>query len=153
MSQKEEQFERKRRAMKLMATGVSWKEANEQCGLTYTRWGIQKLYQRWLERGDEVLNDHRHGHPYKATEEVREWMKEYCPEDPEVRAPQLASEIEAQFGVALNPNYVTHLRRQLELPVPKPGRPSRLPATELAPVVEPEPDFSPCQRGGSASAL
>ena len=143
MSQKEEQFERKRQAMELMAAGTSWKEASEQCELTYTRRGIQKLYQRWLKSGDEALIDHRHGHPYKATEEVRAWMKEHCPQDPEERGGQLASEIEAQFGVALNPNYVTHLRRQLELPVPKPGRPNSRPATELTQEEEPGSGFSP----------
>ena len=141
MSQKEEQLERKRRAMELMAAGVSWKEANEQCELTYTRRGIQKLYQRWLKCGDEALIDHRHGHPYKATGKVREWMKECCPEDLEVRSAQVASDIEAEFGVVLNPNYVTHLRHQLELPVPKPGRPSQKSATKSAEDVE--PDFSP----------
>ena len=141
MSQKEEQLERKRRAMELMAAGVSWKEANEQCELTYTRRGIQKLYQRWLKCGDEALIDHRHGHPYKATEEVRGWLKECCPEDPEVRGAQLACAIETEFGVILNPNYVTHLRHQLELPVPKPGRPSQRSATK--PAGEVEPDFSP----------
>ena len=98
MSQKEEQLERKRRAMELMAAGVSWKEANEQCDLTYTRRGIQKLYQRWLKGGDEALIDHRHGHPYKATEKVREWMKESCPEDPDVHSVQVASDIEAMVS-------------------------------------------------------
>lgn len=143
MSEKEEQFERKRRAMALMAGGASWKEANEQCELTYTRRGIQKLYQRWLKCGDEALIDQRHGHPYKATEEVRAWMKEHCPKDPEERGAQLASEIEAQFGVALNANYVTHLRHQLALPVPRPGRPNPRPTTELTQEVEPECGFSP----------
>ena len=136
MSQKEEQLERKRRAMELMAAGASWKEANEQCELTYTRRGIQKLYQRWLKCGDEALVDHRHGHPYKATEEVRGWMKESCSDDPEVRGAQLASEIEAEFGVVLNPNYVSHLRRQLELVVPKPGRPSQRLTTKPATVTK-----------------
>ena len=141
MSQKEEQLERKRRAMELMAAGASWKEANEQCDLTYTRRGIQKLYQRWLKGGDEALIDHRHGHPYKATEKVREWMKESCPEDPDVHSVQVASDIEAEFGVVLNSNYVTQLRHQLELPVPKPGRPSQKATTK--PAEEIEPDFSP----------
>jgi transposase len=123
MSQREELLKRKRRAMELMDTGMPWQEASERSGLNYSRRGIQQLYQRWREHGDEALIDNRHGHPYKATSEVQDWMSERCTENSEARSPQLASEIEAQFGVELHPGYVTILRRQLGLPVPRPGRP------------------------------
>jgi transposase len=145
MSQREELFERKRRAMQLMGAGVSWQEANEQSGLNYSRNGIQRLYREWCKQGDEALLDHRHGHPYKATSEVRDWLGERCAEDPEVRASQLTVEMEAQFGVALEPHYVSVLRRQLGLPVPRPGRPSQQQEQEAepAPAAKPGQDFSP----------
>lgn len=146
MSQREELLERKRRAMELMDGGASWQEANEESGLNYSRRGIQQLYQRWREHGDEALIDHRHGHPYKATTEVRDWIGETCDEDGEVRASKLVSEMEVQFGVELHPNYVTILRHQLGLPVPKPGRPSTKQEAEPAPETEPEEDFSPSGR-------
>ena len=43
MGQREELFERKRRAMKLMDGGMLWEEANEQSGLNYSHTGIQHL--------------------------------------------------------------------------------------------------------------
>lgn len=125
MSQREELYERKRCAMELMDAGLPWQEANEQSGLNYSRRGIQQLYQKWCDHGDEALIDHRHGHPYKATTEVRDWLGERCDEDSEVRAPQLAAELKAQFEVELDPNYVTVLRHQLGLPVPRPGHPGQ----------------------------
>lgn len=151
MSQREELFERKRRAMELMDTGMSWQKANEQSGLNYSKVGIQRLYREWREHGDRALGDHRHGHPYKATTEVRDWMSERCTEDPEVRASQLTVEVKAQFGVELTQQYVTVLRRQLGLPVPKPGHPSKQQekesvlrqAQDTAPETEPERDFPP----------
>lgn len=143
MSQRDELFERKRRAMELMDAGASWQEANEESGLNYSRRGIQQLYQRWRESGDEALIEHRQGHPYKATTEVRDWIGEYCDENAEGRASELVSEIKAQFGVELHPNYVTILRHQLGLPVPKPGRPSEKQEAEPAPETEPGQDFSP----------
>ena len=163
MSQRDELFERKRRAMQLMDAGTSWQEANEQSGLNYFRTGIQHLYREWREYGDAALIDHRHGHPYKATAEVRDWMTERCTEDSEMRASQLTVEIKAQFGVELSPQYVTVLRRQLGLPVPRPGHPGkqqevepalRQPFTstglstsdgaqDTAPEIESERDFSP----------
>jgi transposase len=141
MNRREELYERKRRAMELMASGASWQEANEQSGLNYSQRGIQQLYQRWRERGDEALIDNRHGHPYKATAEVQDWLSERCTEDPEVRSSELVSVIETQFGVELHPGYVTLLRHQLGLPVPRPGRQYLRHVT--TPALEPEQDFSP----------
>ena len=143
MSKRDELFQRKRQAMQLMDAGASWQEANEQSGLNYSKSGIQRLYREWRERGDEALVDHRHGWPYKATVEVRDWMDERCTEDSEMRASRLTVEIEAQFGVKLHHDYVGLLRRQLGLPVPRPGRPSKKQEAEPAPETEPERDFSP----------
>lgn len=123
MDRQEELVERKRRAMTLMDRGVSWQEANTQSGLNYSRRGIQQLYQRWRKQGDDALLDNRHGHAYKATGEVQAWLSERCNDDAEVRSSRLASELEAQFGVVLHPAYITLLRHQLGLPVPKPGHP------------------------------
>lgn len=125
MSQREELFERKRRAMELMDDGMSWEEANEQSGLNYSQTGIQRLYREWKKREDEALVDHRHGHAYKATPEVLELMENRCEEEPEVRSSQLVAEIDAEFGVELTQQYVTVLRHQLGLPVPRPGNPGK----------------------------
>ena len=146
MSKRDELFQRKRRAMQLMDAGASWQEANEQSGLNYSKSGIQRLYREWRKRGEEALVDHRHGHPYKATTEVRDWIGERCDENPEVRASRLTVEIEAQFGVELHHDYVGLLRRQLGLPVPRPGRPSEKQEAEPAPETEPERDFPPSGR-------
>ena len=142
MGKQEELRERKRRAVELMDSGMSWQEANERSRLNYSRRGIQQLYQRWHEHGDESLIDNRHGHSYKATAEVQDWLDERCTEDSEVRSSQLVSEIEARFGVELHPGYVTLLRHQLGLPVPRPGR-RRI--REVTPALESEPEqgFSP----------
>ncbi len=123
MNRQEELFERKRRAMALMDSGTSWQESNALSELNYSRRGIQQLYQRWREQGDDALIDNRHGHTYKATSEVRAWLSERCRDDEEVRSSRLASELETQFGVVLHPGYITLLRHQLGLPVPKPGHP------------------------------
>jgi transposase len=143
MGKQEEQYERKRRAMQLMNTGMSWQEATELSELNYSRTGIQDLYRAWCTRGDEALIDHRHGHVYKATSKVREWLQERCVQDAEARAPRLASEIETEFGVVLDPQYVNVLRHQLGLPVPRPGRPRQSQPPEQGIESEAGADFSP----------
>ena len=159
MSQREKLLERKRRAMKLMNDGVHWQEATERSGLNYSKSGIQRLYREWCERGDEALIDHRHGHPSKATSEVRNMVHERCEEEPDVRASQLVDEIEAEFGVELNSNYVTALRHLLGLPVPRSGRPGQVGLSQSEREEEPasgeesEQDFPPCGERGLDSAL
>ncbi len=147
MSQREELLESKRRAMKLMEAEETWQQASKQSGLNYSKSGIQGLYREWSERGEEALIDRRHGHPYKVTDKVREVIQERCEEEPEVRASQLVEEIKAEFGTELNPNYVTVIRRQLGLGVPKPGHPGK--RREAEPEIRErqdtaeEQDFSP----------
>ena len=123
MDRQEELLERKGRAMTLMDGGTSWQEANAQSGLHYSRRGVQQLFKRWRQQGDDALIDNRHGHSYKATSEVQAWLSERCNDDAEVRSSRLASELEAQFEVELHPRYITLLRHRLGLPVPKPGHP------------------------------
>jgi transposase len=143
MDKREELYERKRQAMRLMNAGKSWREANEQSGLHYSRTGIQGLYRAWCARGEEALIDHRHGHSYKVTSEMLEWMTEHYTEKPAVQASGLATEIKAQFGIELESHYVNVLRHQLGLPVPRPGRPSRSQSCEQLSETESEADFSP----------
>jgi transposase len=129
--------------MELMDAGKSWREANDQSELNYSRRGIQQLYQRWRAHGAAALLDQRHGHVYKAPPEVRQWLRTRCTAEETVRATQLVSEIQAQFEVALNPNYVTALRHQLGLPVPPTGRPPQPADPETAPTDAAEAPFSP----------
>jgi transposase len=143
MGKREELYERKRQAMQLMVAGKSWKEANEQSGLEYSKSGIQGLYRKWRAHGDEALIDNRHGHPYKVTTEMRERMNEHCAEKPEEQASSLVSEIDVRFGVELEPHYVNVLRHQLGLPVPRPGRPSQSLPSEQSTETESGADFSP----------
>jgi transposase len=153
MSKREELFQRKRRAMKLLDAGKSWGEANTESELEYSRTGIQRLHREWRKRGEEALIDHRGGSRYrKTTAEVQEKIKERCWEDEEIRSPELTAEIRAECGVELHPGYVSVLRRQLGLPVPRPGRPRRE-GVVPTPTPEGEEDFSPRRRNASSPSL
>ncbi len=142
MSKGDELYVSKQQAMRLMDAGHSWQEANEQSGLNYSKSGIQHLYREWKEGGDETLEDKRQGHPYKVTDEIREWLVERCEGDEEVHSPQLVEEIKSSFEVELHHDYVNLLRNQLGLPGPKPGRPGKKKKEEATSELNPE-DFPP----------
>lgn len=143
MVNKGELFQSKCQAMMLMGNGASWEGAKKESGLNYSRQWLQHLYREWQKRGDEALSGYRHGHPHKATSEIRKWISERCSADAEVRASRLSVEIGAEFGVKLHHDYVGLLRRQLGLPVPREGSPGKKQEKEPAKAIEPKQDFSP----------
>jgi transposase len=150
MSKRDELYARKQQAMELMNAGHSWQEANEQSGLNYSRQGVQRLYREWQDRGDEALEDNRHGHPYKVTDKVKEWLVDQCQNEPEAYAPQLVAKIEAEFEVELHHDYVNLLRNQLGLPAPKVGRPRQKESKQPSGEQRPQGDFSPGDKRGTS---
>jgi hypothetical protein len=90
----------------------------------------------------EALIDGRYGHAQKAHSALREWLYARKEEDEEVRASQLAVEIQEQFGVELSPGHINYLLRKRGLSAP-PGRPyKRERSTEDAPAPAPAPSES-----------
>ncbi|MDP9381716.1 MAG: helix-turn-helix domain-containing protein [Chloroflexota bacterium] len=58
--------------------------------------------------GEAALGERRHGHPYKLTGTVREWLVERCRGMPRVPARVLRAELSDRFGVTVS---ITHLNR------------------------------------------
>jgi hypothetical protein len=73
-----------------------------------------------------ALLDGRFGHPHRAHTELREWLYERKAQDERLRAPQLAKEIEKQFGVVLSAGHINYLLRKRALTAP-PGHPYKDP--------------------------
>ena len=64
--------------------------------------------------GEAGLTDGRHGHPYKLTAPIRQWLVEYCraaPDTPSSRVVQ--AEIDDRFGVAVSISQINRTRRAL----------------------------------------
>lgn len=81
--------------------------------------------QAWYEAGGrswEALLDGRFGHDVKANEAIKAWLYERKEQDESLRAPHLAAEIEAKFGVPFSAGHINHLLRKRGLSAP-PGRP------------------------------
>ncbi len=85
-----------------MRGGLSWRDATARAGLATgrsTAYGLLKLVS---SEGEAGLDDARHGHPYKLTAPIREWMLEYCRGAPRVASPVVQAEIRERFGVAVS---------------------------------------------------
>ncbi len=64
-------------------------------------------------RGEEGLTDGRHGHPYKLTSPVREWLVEFCQGAPGTSSRVVQAEMDERFGVAVSISQINRTRRAL----------------------------------------
>jgi transposase len=85
---------------------------------------LAALHVKYKAGGEtwEALLDGRFGHAHTAHSALREWLYERKKQDETLRAPQLAQEIEEQFGVVLSAGHINYLLRKRALTAP-PGRP------------------------------
>lgn len=109
-----------------VAAGEPLAAVNEALGfnLDEPQWArAQAKYEaggwRW-----EALVDGRYGHAQKVHSGIREWLYRRKEGDEAVRAPQLAREIQAKFGVTVDPGHVNYLLRKRGLTAP-PGHPPK----------------------------
>ncbi|MDP9352420.1 MAG: helix-turn-helix domain-containing protein [Chloroflexota bacterium] len=111
--QRGERREAKLRLVEGMRAGFSWRDATAGAGLTTgrsTAYGLLKLVSA---EGEAALEDKRHGHPYKLTASIREWLVERCRGAPGVSGPVLREEIEGRFGVTVSTSQINRVRAAL----------------------------------------
>lgn len=88
--------------------------------------------RRW-----EALLDGRQGHPRQAHSALREWLYARKEQDDQLRAPQLAAEIEEKFGIKLSTGHINYLLRKRGLTA-SPGRPPKCPEGAAKPSATPD---------------
>jgi transposase len=126
-----EKAQRLARLLQRVAAGESLENANEALGFDLDERELARAQAKYESGGHrwQALIDGRHGHSRKAHSALREWLYTRKQEDESLRAPQLAEEIEAQFGVSLTDGHINYLLRKRGLSAP-PGRPYKREAEE-----------------------
>jgi transposase len=90
------------------------------------------ILQAKYEEGGRIwqaLLDGRHGHSQKVHSGIREWLYERKKQNEDLRAPDLAEEIEEKFSVKVSDGHINYLLRKRSLTA-APGRPYKQPAAE-----------------------
>ncbi|MCA1597658.1 MAG: helix-turn-helix domain-containing protein, partial [Chloroflexi bacterium] len=107
-----------------MNAGFSWKEAAAAAGITTSEATAFRLRRRVQQHGDDALDDHRHGYPYKLPPAVRQWLTAYCQDHPHTpsRAVQIA--LREQFDLLISVGYLNQVRAALDIRnvPPPPGK-------------------------------
>lgn len=120
-------LEKARRLEQLLcrvAAGEPLDEVNEALGFNVDEEQLAKAQAKYEAGGRrwEVLLNGRFGHAQKVHSGIREWLYTRKEGDEDVRAPQLAREIEEKWDVEVDPGHVNYLLRKRGLTAPT-GRP------------------------------
>ncbi len=110
---REERRERKARLVAVMLEGRKWHQAADSAVIRTSRTAAYRLLRLARSEGDAALEERRHGHPYKLTTPVREWLVERCRGMPGVSGPALQAGIEQQFGIIVSTSQINRVRAEL----------------------------------------
>ena len=110
---RDERRERKAQMIGGMLEGGRWREATERAGIPTSQTAAYRLLRLVRTDGDCALEERRHGHPYKVTPSVREWLIERCRGTPGLSGRVLCAEIEERFGVGVSITHINRLRAEL----------------------------------------
>ena len=95
----------------LMLRGVSWQEAAHQAGVVTSQSSAYWFVNAYCVRGEDVLEERRHGHAHKMVGDVLVWLLAECREKPELTARELRTAIEERFGVRVSRSHLNQVRR------------------------------------------
>jgi transposase len=121
-----EKAQRLEQLLQRVAAGESLESANEALGFDLDQRALARAQAKYESGGHtwQALIDGRHGRSQKAHSELQEWLYARKRQDSSLRAPQLAKEIKAKFGVSLTDGHINYLLRKRGLTAP-PGRPCK----------------------------
>lgn len=107
-----------------MLEGQPWQQAMSNAELQIGRSTAYRLVQLALdpEQSERAFLDDRHGHPYKLTGPIRNWIVEYCTQHPGVYSSQVQAELRAQFGVQVSRGHLNRVRAEAGVTAPWKGR-------------------------------
>ncbi len=107
-----------------MNAGLSWQEAAAAAGITTSEATAFRLRRRVQQEGEDALDDHRHGYPYKLPPAVRQWLTAYCHNHPHTPSHAVQIALRKQFDVLISVGYLNQVRAALDIRYapPPPGK-------------------------------
>lgn len=103
----------------LMLKGMNWQAAAKQAGVVTQRSSAYWFLDAYLLRGEQVLEERRHGHAHKLVGDVLAWLLAECREKPESTARALQASLDQRFGVRVSRRQINYVRRVHGLSRPK----------------------------------
>ena len=111
--EKTERQVRRRQLVTAMLKGQSWKEAARAEALPVRRAMAYRLVRAVRTRGEEALQDGRHGHPSKLRGEVRAFLEGSCREAPHTPSPTLQAALRERFDLQVSVSQINRVRAAL----------------------------------------
>lgn len=111
--EKTERQVRRRQLVTAMLKGQSWKEAARAEALPVRRAMAYRLVRAVRTRGEEALQDGRHGHPSKLRGEARTFLEEYGRKAPQTPSSTLQAVLRERFDLSVSISQINRVRATL----------------------------------------
>ena len=108
-----------------MDQGATWQDATDRAPLAISRATAYRIWLRSWREGPAVLDDGRHGHPWKLDPRICDWLIETCTAAPSTPSHLLQPLIGQQFGVDLSVRHINRVRLRLGVPRLRPSAPKK----------------------------
>ena len=96
-----------------MQAGCSWHEAAMSAGVHTSRASAYRLLRRVRLEGAVALDDHRHGHPTKVRQPVRDWLAAFCRAAPASPGRTVQAALLQRFDLQISVSQINRLRAVL----------------------------------------
>ncbi len=105
--------------------GFPWQAATDRAPLAISRATAYRIWLRSWREGPSVLEDGRHGHPWKLDTLICDWLLETCTAAPTTPSHLLQPIICQRFGVDVSVRHINRVRLRLGVPRLRPSAPKK----------------------------
>jgi transposase len=104
-----------------MEAGLAWREAATAANISISAATAYRLYSRVRREGTRALDDHRHGHTYKLSPAVRQWLVAYCHAHPSTPSRVLHTALREQHDTHISIAHLNRIRAELGVSYVRPA--------------------------------
>ena len=119
--------ESRRRVVAARDRGMSADDARYEADIIISRRTVFRWWGRYDLDGDAALAEGRHGHAWKLTPPIQDWLVAYCQAHPHTPSHALQPLLQAEFGLTVSVSQISEVRSRHGVTYQRPRREKKAP--------------------------
>ena len=122
----------KRVVLAALAAGLPWNEARQRTTAPVSRATIFRWQARFATDGDAVFQEQRHGHAWRVSPPVQDWIVTYCQAHPHTPSHTLKLLLAAELDCTVSVTQLNRVRARLDVIYQRPRHEKKDPGFPLS---------------------
>ncbi len=110
----------KRRVIAAMGAGLPWDAARQHANTLVSRATVFRWQARFATAGDAAFPDQRHGHAWRVTPPIQDWIVTYCQSHPYTPSHALKVLLAAALDCTVSVTQLNRVRARLNVSYQRP---------------------------------